>query len=96
MALIRSYRQATGEHPDRLVCSYAMRREILTAFSENILDAMLKAELYDAMITTLCGLQVVPKSDAHPGLIMVCRAADEGNYATYTVPINAWWNVNNA
>lgn len=91
MALIRSYRQATDEHPDRIVCSYAVLREIVATFDTGVLDAI----IHDAAVE-LCGLQVVAKHDAHPGLIMVCRAADEGNYATYTVPINAWWNVNNA
>ena len=28
-ALVRSYQQATGEHPDRIICSYAMRRELV-------------------------------------------------------------------
>lgn len=54
-ALVQSYRQATGEHPDRIVCSYAMRREILAAFSENILDAILKAELDDEIRYTAGG-----------------------------------------
>jgi len=78
--LVRSYEQATGEHPDRIVCCHAMHREIVKVVNPNLFNAVSAAQMEDTMVVELYGLQVTPKHDVHPGLIMVCRAEDEHGY----------------
>lgn len=78
-ALVRSYQQATGKHPDRIVCSTVTMREIMKTADDEIFDTMSTLELDDVMVLAMYGLQVFPNPNMQPGMIVVCRAEDESD-----------------